>query len=852
MKKLKKIFIILILIFLLAPCVPNFAVNQEVSEETSSKLTETHIGIGGGGALFVPAISPFDEKLIMVAADMGGLYISSDAGSNWDRKNLHGTVMSTCFDPNRENVLYAGGSGLYRSTDRGENFELIFPNEDDIIARMLHNENGLQYIFTKSKTYTTSKLVKDILVNPENSDNIFVLMYYYNYGSVFESKDNGETFTELFTVTQTQTDKNIFYELAKLVYKAETDELYCVTDEEVLKYDREEKKANSIYQSDLGIVNIKEVYENNETTFIVIENTDNNEKTETKIYFTKDFANNEDITWKFLDGLPNSFENNTSGTVQFKWKFNHLDATSLDNIYVSHGTQVSNYKWSIDAIIRFNGENSKILYGNPFRNHVVIQNKGWNDGCTLSYGLATSKANPNMYLQTTLTGVNYSPNGEDIYQCSTKSITDENGNKTYVTTGINEQTTYGVEIDPFNENNMLLLNTDLGLIRSENAGASWVQCITSIKSTWQNTIYDAEFDTRKKDVVYSIWGGRHDAPYYPGNEKENSNVHGGFAISFDGGKTWDCDYSTGIPENTTPVKMGIVYPESQDGDVTIYVATFKDGFFVSYDSGKTFQEINEGIEKVKYNNDDNYQYIFGEDIEVKDGRVFALTAQSSFNKDIQAGELFELKDDKWEKIDLNSSEAGKNVINPRDIYYHDGTLYITSTCKSIYTYKNGVDFENHGGGIITYKDGEISQIFDDSISTTGVQIDTEGNLYVSDIEGNIYRKAKDSSEYEKIYADYHYISKGIQLFDDDVIYLSTSGGGVLKLEGLKNLEETSILKGDIDGDGVPMTINDIAKLKLHLIDIQTLTADYLEIADLDNNGCIDINDLAKMKLECIK
>jgi len=852
MKKINKIFLIMILIVLLTPCITNFAFNQEVSEEISSKLTEAKIGIGGGGALFAPAISPFDEKLMMVASDMGGIYVSNNAGSSWDRKNLHGTVISTCFDSNRENVLYAGGSGLYRSTDRGENFELIFPSEKDIIARRLQNENGLQYIFTKSKKYATDRVVKDILVNPENSDNIFVLMYYYNYGSVFESKDNGETFTELFSVTQTKTDRNIFYELAKLVYKEETDELYCITDEEVLKYDRVEKKANSIYKSRLGIVNVKEVYANNETTFIVIENIDNNERTETKIYFTKDFTNSEDITDKFLEGLPNSFEDYNSRIVNFKWKFNYLDATSLDNIYVSHGTQVSNYRWTIDAIIRFNGENSKILYGNPFRNHLVIKNRGWNDGCTLSYGLATSKANPNMYLQTTLGGVNYSPNGEDIYQCSTKPITDENGNKSYVTTGIDEQTTYGVEIDPFNPNNMLLLNTDLGLIRSENAGASWVQCRTNIKSTWQNTIYDAEFDIRKKDVVYSIWGGRHDAPYYATNEKENSNVHGGFAISFDGGKTWDCDYSTGIPENTTPVKLGIVYPENKDGDVTIYVATFKDGFFVSYDSGKNFKEINEGITKVKYNNNDNYQYIFGEDIEVKDGRVFALTAKSLFNKSIQPGELFELKDEKWEKIDLNSSEAGKNVISPRDIYYHNGTIYISSTCKSIYTYKNGVDFENHGGGIITYKDGEVSQIFDDSISTTGVQIDTKGNLYVSDIEGNIYRKAKDSSEYKKIYADYHYISKGIQLFDDDIIYLSAFGGGVLKLEGLKNLDKTSILKGDLDGNGRVMTINDIAKLKLHLIGIQELTGDYFVAADIDDNGYVDVNDLAKMKLECIK
>ncbi len=76
---------------------------------------------------------------------MGGIYISHNQGIKWERKNLYGTVISASYDPNREGVIYAGGSGLYRSNDNGNTFELIFPKKDDIIARLTHNENGLQY-----------------------------------------------------------------------------------------------------------------------------------------------------------------------------------------------------------------------------------------------------------------------------------------------------------------------------------------------------------------------------------------------------------------------------------------------------------------------------------------------------------------------------------------------------------------------------------------------------------------------------------------------------------------------------------------------------------------------------------
>ena len=68
-----------------------------------------------------------------------------------------------------------------------------------------------------------------------------------------------------------------------------------------------------------------------------------------------------------------------------------------------------------------------------------------------------------------------------------------------------------------------------------------------------------------------------------------------------------------------------------------------------------------------------------------------------------------------------------------------------------------------------------------------------------------------------------------------------------KIKVGKTLQYTLSVIGDLDSDG-KITINDMAKLKLHLIEEQLLEGTKLKSADIDNDGEITINDLAQMKL----
>ena len=65
------------------------------------------IGPGGGGAQFIPTISPHDPHIMLVGCDMTGAYITRDGGQSWRMFNLRGRVHFFLFDPKDPQVIYA-------------------------------------------------------------------------------------------------------------------------------------------------------------------------------------------------------------------------------------------------------------------------------------------------------------------------------------------------------------------------------------------------------------------------------------------------------------------------------------------------------------------------------------------------------------------------------------------------------------------------------------------------------------------------------------------------------------------------------------------------------------------------
>ena len=72
----------------------------------------------------------------------------------------------------------------------------------------------------------------------------------------------------------------------------------------------------------------------------------------------------------------------------------------------------------------------------------------------------------------------------------------------------------------------------------------------------------------------------------------------------------------------------------------------------------------------------------------------------------------------------------------------------------------------------------------------------------------------------------------------------------MKVKVGKTLEYTIIVTGDVDEDA-KITVNDLAQIKLHLIEQELLTGIRLKAANVDRDTQITINDAAQVKLVLI-
>ena len=77
----------------------------------------------------------------------------------------------------------------------------------------------------------------------------------------------------------------------------------------------------------------------------------------------------------------------------------------------------------------------------------------------------------------------------------------------------------------------------------------------------------------------------------------------------------------------------------------------------------------------------------------------------------------------------------------------------------------------------------------------------------------------------------------------------TLGTGMILKVG-ETLQYTLVVTGDTDGDG-SIEVNDLARVKLHLIDYKKLTGIELKAANIDNDDDITVNDAAQIKLVLI-
>src|SRR5205085_3757497 len=129
------------------------------------------IGPGGGGAMFNPTISPHDADTVLVSCDMSGSYITHDGGRTWRMFNLRGVVDFFVFDPLDAKTMYAHATGLWRSVDGGESWNLVSPSPSSVTGVQMNSDHADEKILAPSdplgETHATA-------IDPANSRRLSV------------------------------------------------------------------------------------------------------------------------------------------------------------------------------------------------------------------------------------------------------------------------------------------------------------------------------------------------------------------------------------------------------------------------------------------------------------------------------------------------------------------------------------------------------------------------------------------------------------------------------------------------------------------------------------------------------
>ncbi len=527
MKKLLLIFCLIIF----------FAINSYSSE----KITWQPVGLGGGGGMFTPAISPHNSELMFVSCDMGGLYKSTNAGKSWELLNFRSmsssNTLTTVFHCTQGNILWdESGYSLMMSEDTGKSWSKVWEFPADMIDMVCMRTEPLTLILLASEgtVYTSNDGINfiDNAVCPaamylaENGTEVWAA----SSNQVWISSDRAFSFSEI--------------DIDELDIQSEIMSI-AATENEVFVL----QKSQLLRSKDKG-----------ESWEVLIKSLD---------YDRGDF--------RFVRAEGNYVWVTTSGG----GKYQTTAFLSEDNGNSFAPVFFCNSSW--DDISNNTGDWLSLDF-----------NCGWGGP---ALGFCISKQNPSTALWTDAgrclatfdSGNSWSPLFTQFADSGFVAA-----GKKWESVGLEVTSCWNTFIDPLDSNHIHCAYTDIGGKYSFDRGKTWKSTANSgIPSNWFNTNYDLELDSANG----ILWGGFsqvHDIPGGWSFNTWNRTGDGGICYSTDYGISWTAVESGGIIEK--PVTSIAVDYSSDKESRRIYAALWSNGIWKSEDGGKTWSRASIGLD----------------------------------------------------------------------------------------------------------------------------------------------------------------------------------------------------------------------------------------------------------------
>ncbi len=699
------------------------------------------IGPGGGGAMFHPTISPHDTDVVLIACDMTGSYITYDGGETWRMFNLRGVVDFFVFDPLNPKTIYAHATALWRSTDGGERWNLVYPSPSTVKSVRMNSDHADETILADPDPLGT---ISAMAIDPADSNVLFVTAGNRQNPSLFVSRDYGKTWRKQADLPAPA--GHIWIDPhsppgARTLYVAGAQAVAVVSSSEVRKF------ALPIAASDISL---GFGAEGQATIYMTAEK---------GVFVSGDGG----FTWRRSD-LPGQAAKVRAIATSLRHpeiayvSYDHLKLNGKSWIGVAKTTN-SGRDWQL--VWKESDEPAENVHDNWITERF---GPGWGEN---PLALTVAQQDPKVAYGTDFGRAMRTSDAGATWVAQYSRRVDGAG---WTSRGLDVTTSYGIHLDPFDSKRQFITYTDIGLFRSEDGGASWTSSTSGVPRDWLNTTYWVIFDPKVRGRMWSVNSWTHDLPR-PKMWRRNSvlTYRGGVCRSEDGGKNWTKS-NTGMAE--TAATHIILDPESPVNARVLYVAAFGRGVYKSTDGGRTWSLKNRGITQ-----SEPFAWRLARG---SDGAIYVVIARRSEDGSIGNsgdGGVYRSTDgaEHWQPLPLPPGTNGPNglAIDLRS----PKRLYLAAWARA-----SGMHGE--GGGIFLSEDGGQTwqqvlerdrHIYDVSIDPSNPDI-----LYAAGFESSAWRSIDRGLHWTRISGfNFKWGHRVIpDPLDHNKIYITTFGGSV--------------------------------------------------------------------------
>jgi photosystem II stability/assembly factor-like uncharacterized protein len=718
------------------------------------------LGPGGGGAQFYPAVSPHDPKLVLVACDMTGAYISENGGASWRLFDLRSPVRFFAFDPLDSKVIYAGAHVLWRSADRGHTWSLVYPPPDSVTRLIMPDDHASPVVLTAQGP---SGAVTALAVDPADSKKLYATIVEASGSALYLSDDWGAHWQRAASLDGGA--RKIYIDPRS---PASDRTLYVLGGNSVSL-----RKAG-VWQQGPAPAGVMQSIDSSggfssagQLTVYMLAGGRRSSGSTRGIFVSHDGG----VTWSTANDAFLRSAGDGASLPEFTSVGTCLDHSEV--AYVSYeGLRLGGEAFHGVARTRDAGATWELVWkeaempaSNVHESWISERfGTGWGEP-GISLGVAPN--DPDVCYRTddgrTMRTLDGGKTWDAVYS---HRLPDH----TYTTTGLDVTTNYGIFFDPFDPRRVFIAYTDIGLFRSENDGQSWTSATEGVPRRWVNTTYWITFDPAVKGRVWGVMSSVHDLPRPKMWRRASPDRYdGGVCISDDGGRTWRPSNQGMPPTAATGILLD---PASPVNARVLYVTGFGKGVFKSEDGGQTWALRNQGLPELE-----PFAWRVTRD---KNGVLYLVVARRSEDGSFgnpQDGALYRSRDgaDHWEKIALPKGVNGPNglAIDPKD----PNRLYLAAWGRneSGGAVDGGIFVSADGGGSWRNALSRDQHVYDITLDPRDPRV-----LYACGFESSAWRSSDRGETWSRIRG--FNFKWGHRVIPDprtpDRIYIMTYGGSV--------------------------------------------------------------------------